>query len=78
MSVAKSFVMEVWKSGIAKAPCAHAVRLAFVERRGLIYKRTGHLRACQLMFGPIKREGPMRYPGIKSDDALKMSELIDI
>ena len=44
----------------------------------LIYKRTGNLRACQLLLGHTKLESTVRYLGIEVDDALVMSEQTDI
>jgi integrase len=44
----------------------------------LIYKKTGNLRACQLLLGHRKLESTARYLGIKVDDALEMSEQIDL
>lgn len=44
----------------------------------LIYRRTGNLRACQLLLGHTKLESTVRYLGIAADDALVMSEQPDI
>jgi site-specific recombinase XerC len=44
----------------------------------LIYKKTGNIRACQLLLGHRKLESTMRYLGIEVDDALSMSEQIDL
>ncbi|GAA0869753.1 hypothetical protein GCM10009116_15890 [Brevundimonas basaltis] len=44
----------------------------------LIYKKTGNLRACQLLLGHGKLESTVRYLGIKVDDALEISEQIDL
>jgi hypothetical protein len=44
----------------------------------MIYKKTGNLRACQLLLGRRKLEGTIRYLGIEVDDALEMSEAIDL
>jgi hypothetical protein len=44
----------------------------------LIYKKTGNLRACQLLLGHRKLESTVRYLGIEVDDALEMSEQIDL
>lgn len=44
----------------------------------LIYKRTGKLRACQLLLGHGKLESTVRYLGIEVDDALELSEQTDI
>jgi len=44
----------------------------------LIYRRTGKLRAVQLLLGHQKIESAVRYLGIDIDDALTISEQIDI
>jgi hypothetical protein len=44
----------------------------------LIYKKTGNPRACQLLLGHRKLESTVRYLGIEVDDALEMSEAIDL
>lgn len=44
----------------------------------LIYKTTGNLRACQLLLGHGKLESTVRYLGIEVDDALALSEQIEL
>lgn len=44
----------------------------------LIYKKTGNLRACQLLLGHGKLESTVKYLGIEVDDALEISEQIDL
>ena len=39
-----------------------------------IYKKTGNLRAVQLLLGHTKLESTVRYLGIEVDDALSISE----
>ena len=39
---------------------------------------TGNLRAVQLLLGHTKLESTVRYLGIKVDDALAISEQVDI
>jgi integrase len=46
--------------------------------RTLIYRRTGNLRAVQLLLGHTKIESTVRYLGIEVDDALAISEQIDV
>jgi hypothetical protein len=44
----------------------------------MVYKRTGNLRACQLLLGQTKLESTVRYLGIEADDALVLSEQTEI
>jgi integrase len=43
-----------------------------------IYKKTGNLRAVQLLLGHTKLESTVRYLGIELDDALSISEQIEL
>lgn len=43
-----------------------------------IYKKTGNLRAVQLLLGHTKLESTVRYLGIKLDDALSNSEQVEL
>jgi site-specific recombinase XerC len=43
-----------------------------------IYKKTGNLRAVQLLLGHTKLEGTVRYHGIEVDDALSISEQVEL
>jgi integrase len=44
----------------------------------LIYRRTGNLRAVQLLRGHTKIESTVRYLGIEVDDALAIAEQVDV
>ena len=43
-----------------------------------IYKKTGNLRAVQLLLGHTKLESTVRYLGIEVDDALSISEPVEL
>jgi integrase len=43
-----------------------------------IYRKTGNLRAVQLLLGHTKLESTVRYLGIEIDDALSLSEQLEI
>jgi site-specific recombinase XerC len=42
-----------------------------------IYRKTGKLRAVQLLLGHTKLESTVRYLGIEVDDALTLSEQVE-
>ena len=44
----------------------------------LIYRRTGNLRAVQLLLEHTKIESTVRYLGIEVDDALAIAEQVDV
>jgi site-specific recombinase XerC len=43
-----------------------------------IYKKTGNLRAVQLLLGHLKLESTVRYLGIEVEDALSLSEQVEL
>ena len=43
-----------------------------------IYKKTGNLRAVQLLLGHTKMDSTMLYLGIELEDALAITEGVDI
>ena len=43
-----------------------------------IYRKTGNLRAVQLLLGHTKIESTVRYLEIEVDDALSLSEQVEL
>jgi site-specific recombinase XerC len=43
-----------------------------------IYRKSGNLRAVQLLLGHTKIESTVRYLGIEVDDALTLSEQVEL
>jgi site-specific recombinase XerC len=42
------------------------------------YRKTGNLRTVQLLLGHTKLESTVRYLGIEVDDALSISEQVEL
>lgn len=53
----------------------HSLRRTKVS---VIYKRTGNLRAVQILLGHTKLESEVRYLGVDIEDALTLAEATDI
>lgn len=47
-------------------------------KASMVYRKTGNLRAVQLLLGHTKLESTIRYLGIEVEDALEISEKIEI
>ena len=53
-------------------------RLSSHSKAAQIYRKTGNLRAVQLLLGHTKIESTVRYLGIEVDDALTLSEQVEL
>ena len=67
-----------WVAMIDLEPRAYGTHSLRRTKVALLYKKTGNLRACQLLLGHRKLESTVRYLGIEVDDALALSEQIEI
>jgi integrase len=67
-----------WIRGIGLDPCLFGTHSLRRTKATLIYRRTGNLRAVQLLLGHSKIESTVRYLGIEVDDALAIAEQVDI
>ena len=67
-----------WIAGIGLNPSLFGTHSLRRTKATLIYKRTGNLRAVQLLLGHTKIESTVRYLGIEVDDALAIAEQIDV
>jgi integrase len=67
-----------WVALTGLDPAAYGTHSLRRTKVALVYKRTGNLRACQLLLGHAKLESTVRYLGIEVDDALVLSEQTDL
>jgi integrase len=67
-----------WIRGVGLDPRMYGTHSLRRTKATLIYRRTGNLRAVQLLLGHTKIESTVRYLGIEVDDALAMAEQIDV
>jgi integrase len=67
-----------WIASIGLDPRLFGTHSLRRTKATLIYRRTGNLRAVQLLLGHTKIESTVRYLGIEVDDALAISEQVDI
>lgn len=71
-------LLDDWVSLIGLDPAAYDTHSLRRTKVALLYKRTGNLRACQLLLGHTKLESTVRYLGIEVDDALVLSSQTDL
>ena len=67
-----------WIAGIGLDPKLFGTHSLRRTKARLIYRRTGNLRAVQLLLGHAKIESTVRYLGIEVDDALAIAEHVDV
>jgi integrase len=71
-------LLDDWIALIGLDPARYGTHSLRRTKVALLYKRTGNLRACQLLLGHTKLESTVRYLGIEVDDALLLSEQTDL
>lgn len=71
-------VLREWVTSIGLEPSAYGTHSMRRTKVAQIYKRTGKLRAVQLLLGHTKVDSTVRYLGVDLDDALTLSEGIDL
>ena len=67
-----------WIASIGLNPIFYGTHSLRRTKATLIYRRTGNLRAVQLLLGHTKIESTVRYLGIEVDDALAIAEQVDV
>ena len=67
-----------WIGSIGLDPLKFGTHSLRRTKAMIIYRRTGNLRAVQLLLGHGKIESTVRYLGIEIDDAIEIAEKIDV
>ena len=63
-----------WVESIGLSRSAYGTHSLRRTKVALIYKRTGNLRAVQMLLGHTKLESTVRYLGVDAEDARTLSE----
>jgi integrase len=67
-----------WTASVGLDPRNFGTHSLRRTKATLIYRRTGNLRAVQLLLGHTKIESTVRYLGVEVDDALTIAEQVDV
>ena len=67
-----------WVSAIGLDPSGYGTHSLRRTKAALIYRKTGNLRAVQLLLGHTKVDSTVRYLGVELEDALSIAEKIDV
>jgi integrase len=71
-------IVQGWVRSIGLNPATYGTHSLRRTKAALIYRKTGNLRAVQLLLGHTKLESTVRYLGVEVDDALAISEQVDL
>ena len=71
-------LLSAWLVAIGLDPSMFGTRSLRRTKASLIYRRTGNIRAVQLLLGHTKLESTVRYLGVEVDDALAIAEQVDV
>jgi len=67
-----------WITAIGLEPSGYGTHSLRRTEAAEIYRKTGNLRAVQLLLGHTKVDSTVRYLGVELEDALIIAERIDI
>ena len=71
-------LVDSWVASIGLDPSAYGTHSLRRTKATLIHRRTGNIRAVQLLLGHAKLESTVRYLGIEVEDALAIAEQVDV
>ncbi|MBU2485087.1 MAG: tyrosine-type recombinase/integrase [Alphaproteobacteria bacterium] len=71
-------MLKNWVCSIGLEPSAYGTHSMRRTKVAQIYKKTGNLRAVQLLLGHTKMDSTVRYLGVDLEDALMISEALEV
>ncbi len=71
-------LLKGWVTSIGLDPSAYGTHTMRRTKVAEIYRKTGNLRAVQLLLGHSKMDSTVRYLGVELDDALQIAEGVEI
>ena len=71
-------IVHAWVASVGLDRTAYGTHSMRRTKAAQIYKKTGNLRAVQLLLGHTKLESTVRYLGIEVEDALSISEQVEL
>jgi integrase len=75
---AKSYSCRHWATELGYDPYLYGTHSMRRTKATLIYARTKNIRAVQLLLGHAKLDNTIRYLGIVMEDALNISENLEL
>ncbi|SFQ65640.1 Phage integrase family protein [Roseivivax halotolerans] len=67
-----------WVTSVGLEPSAYGTHSMRRTKVAQIYRKTGNLRAVQLLLGHTKMDSTVRYLGVELEDALAISEAVEM
>jgi integrase len=71
-------LVDEWVTAIGLRPKDYGTHSLRRTKASMIYKRTGNLRAVQILLGHAKIESTVRYLGVDVEDALELAEATEV
>lgn len=71
-------LVDEWVAAIGLRPKDYGTHSLRRTKASMIYKRTGNLRAVQILLGHAKIESTVRYLGVDVEDALELAEATEV
>lgn len=71
-------LLDQWVLAVGLIPGEYGTHSLRRTKVAMIYKRTGNIRAVQILLGHSKLDSTVRYLGVDIEDALALSEATDL